>query len=463
MLLISPTMLATSSSLSVNSRNNNNTTTMINAPTTSLLTKNNLLAFHHFQQHLDATSSNSPLVPTLLAAAAASSTPSSSSSSSTITTTTSNGNGTTSNTVNHPHLVHPSSYMTTASSADSSSSQHHAYAYANMVATTGNKLPNPPANLVVDSISHLPELINVQSSSSIIESTTTNSNTQPISCNELITNENIQSNSSLSQSPQLTNTIIQNGTSSTTGSTTSSGSVQKRLHVSNIPFRFRDEDLKAMFAQFGEIIDTEIIFNERGSKGFGFVTFASSDDADVAREKLHGAVVEGRKIEVNMATARSQPKPKPIVANPFGIMMNTRQRPTLIQATRAATAFTTGLTLPGGYTIYPDQLAALSGLATYPISAQPQHSVRYITTSSPHGLSATGQPTGTYTIGVLPMGNGVGGPTGYIFNGPPTTNMASAAAQLGHAYPETAYITATPTGTIGPITGMRSNVRYAPY
>jgi len=33
-------------------------------------------------------------------------------------------------------------------------------------------------------------------------------------------------------------------------------------------------------------------------KGFGFVTFASSDAADAAREKLHGAVVEGRKIEV---------------------------------------------------------------------------------------------------------------------------------------------------------------------
>ncbi|CAF4285516.1 unnamed protein product, partial [Rotaria sp. Silwood2] len=165
--------------------------------------------------------------------------------------------------------------------------------------------------------------------------------------------------------------------------------------------------------------------------GFGFVTFASSDDADAAREKLHGAVVEGRKIEVNMATARSQPKPKPIVANPFGIMMNARQRPTLIQATRAATAFTTGLTLPGGYTIYPDQLAALSGLAAYPIAAQPQPSVRYITTSAPHGLSTTGQPTGTYTIGVLPMGNGVGAPTGYIINGPPTTNMASAAAQIG--------------------------------
>lgn len=73
----------------------------------------------------------------------------------------------------------------------------------------------------------------------------------------------------------------------------------KRLHVSNIPFRFRDPDLRAMFGvsfilrlllpsnelniyffsnmhlilfinnakqQFGNILDVEIIFNERGSK-----------------------------------------------------------------------------------------------------------------------------------------------------------------------------------------------------
>ncbi len=55
-----------------------------------------------------------------------------------------------------------------------------------------------------------------------------------------------QSNSSSSHSPQSTSTITSNGTSSTNGSTTSS-IIQKRLHVSNIPFRFRDEDLKAMF------------------------------------------------------------------------------------------------------------------------------------------------------------------------------------------------------------------------
>ncbi|XP_030062838.1 RNA binding protein fox-1 homolog 2 isoform X4 [Microcaecilia unicolor] len=86
--------------------------------------------------------------------------------------------------------------------------------------------------------------------------------------------------------------------------TSESKSTPKRLHVSNIPFRFRDPDLRQMFGQFGKILDVEIIFNERGSKGFGFVTFETSADADRAREKLHSTVVEGRKIEVNNATAR---------------------------------------------------------------------------------------------------------------------------------------------------------------
>lgn len=37
-------------------------------------------------------------------------------------------------------------------------------------------------------------------------------------------------------------------------------------------------------------------------QGFGFVTFEHSMDADRAREKLHGTVVEGRKIEVHVHT-----------------------------------------------------------------------------------------------------------------------------------------------------------------
>ena len=77
--------------------------------------------------------------------------------------------------------------------------------------------------------------------------------------------------------------------------------------MSNIPFRFRVPDLMNMFEEFGPVLDVEIIFNQRGSKGFGFVTFANSSDADRAREELNASDVDGRKIEVNNATQR-QPK-----------------------------------------------------------------------------------------------------------------------------------------------------------
>uniref|UniRef100_H3CRM9 RNA binding fox-1 homolog 1, like n=1 Tax=Tetraodon nigroviridis TaxID=99883 RepID=H3CRM9_TETNG len=97
----------------------------------------------------------------------------------------------------------------------------------------------------------------------------------------------------------------------------------KRLHVSNIPFRFRDPDLRQMFGQFGKILDVEIIFNERGSKGFGFVTFENATEADRAREKLNGTIVEGRKIEVNNATARVvTKKPQTPLVNASGWKIN---------------------------------------------------------------------------------------------------------------------------------------------
>lgn len=49
---------------------------------------------------------------------------------------------------------------------------------------------------------------------------------------------------------------------------------------------------------YGEIVNAEIIFNERGSKGFGFVTFANEEDALRAKNQLAGTFVDGRKIEV---------------------------------------------------------------------------------------------------------------------------------------------------------------------
>ncbi|KAJ8251165.1 hypothetical protein GJAV_G00218020 [Gymnothorax javanicus] len=107
------------------------------------------------------------------------------------------------------------------------------------------------------------------------------------------------------------------------GDSSESKGTPKRLHVSNIPFRFRDPDLRQMFGQFGKILDVEIIFNERGSKGFGFVTFETSADAEKARERLHGTLVEGRKIEVNNATARVMTNKKMVSPYPNGEALST--------------------------------------------------------------------------------------------------------------------------------------------
>ena len=47
-----------------------------------------------------------------------------------------------------------------------------------------------------------------------------------------------------------------------------------RLYISNIPYRFREQHLAMLFSNFGEVLDSTVIFNWRGSKGFGFVTMA---------------------------------------------------------------------------------------------------------------------------------------------------------------------------------------------
>ena len=66
----------------------------------------------------------------------------------------------------------------------------------------------------------------------------------------------------------------------------------------NLSFLYTSPTFFYFDQKYGTLLDVEIIFNERGSKGFGFVTFAKGSEADKAREELHGTIVEGRKIEV---------------------------------------------------------------------------------------------------------------------------------------------------------------------
>ena len=108
--------------------------------------------------------------------------------------------------------------------------------------------------------------------------------------------------------------------------------VPKRLHVSNIPFRYREHNLIMLFGQFGNVEDAEIIYNDKGSKGFGFITMARDQDADVARLRLYGTIVEGRIIEVNLAT----PKNSSSKALPSGTLFSTMPQPVPLPPSQAS-------------------------------------------------------------------------------------------------------------------------------
>ena len=77
-----------------------------------------------------------------------------------------------------------------------------------------------------------------------------------------------------------------------------------RLHVSNIPFRYREYNLAMLFRNFGDVLETTVIYTTRGSKGFGFVTMARGQDAVEAMKMLNNTVLEGRVLRVNLATPK---------------------------------------------------------------------------------------------------------------------------------------------------------------
>ena len=78
---------------------------------------------------------------------------------------------------------------------------------------------------------------------------------------------------------------------------------KKKLYVGNLPYSVTSEDLKNLFAEFGEIVDA-VVITDRGSgrsKGFGFVEFAKEEDAQKALDAMTGKELEERKLVVNFA------------------------------------------------------------------------------------------------------------------------------------------------------------------
>jgi RNA recognition motif-containing protein len=70
-----------------------------------------------------------------------------------------------------------------------------------------------------------------------------------------------------------------------------------KLYVGNLSYSATIEEIKELFAGFGEVRDVKVI----SGKGFGFVEMASQADAEKAKKELNGTQFMGRAITVDEA------------------------------------------------------------------------------------------------------------------------------------------------------------------
>ncbi len=79
--------------------------------------------------------------------------------------------------------------------------------------------------------------------------------------------------------------------------------MSNKLYVGNLPWSVREEQLRELFAEFGDLEDVFVMVDKFSgrSKGFGFVTFASEESAAAAKEAMHDKDLEGRPLNVDFA------------------------------------------------------------------------------------------------------------------------------------------------------------------
>lgn len=79
--------------------------------------------------------------------------------------------------------------------------------------------------------------------------------------------------------------------------------MKNKLYVGNLPYTVDSDQLRNLFAEFGEITEARVITDRHSgrSKGFGFVEFTNEEDAQKAIDAMSGKDIEGRNLVVNVA------------------------------------------------------------------------------------------------------------------------------------------------------------------
>ncbi|KAL6277862.1 hypothetical protein ACE6H2_021463 [Prunus campanulata] len=85
-----------------------------------------------------------------------------------------------------------------------------------------------------------------------------------------------------------------------------------KLFISGLSRLTTDEKLQEAFSPFGQIVDAKVVMDRASgrSKGFGFITYASIEEAEQARQGMNAKFLDGWVIFVDPAKPR-EPRPPP--------------------------------------------------------------------------------------------------------------------------------------------------------
>ena len=76
-----------------------------------------------------------------------------------------------------------------------------------------------------------------------------------------------------------------------------------KLFVGSLPFATTGDQLREIFSKAGEVVEANVVSDKMTgrSRGFGFVTMKTDEEAKKAVDTLNGTEIEGRKIFVSEA------------------------------------------------------------------------------------------------------------------------------------------------------------------